>query len=464
MTNLKPYSCVANIRPSSEYVSTILYLFIYILNLSQNNLFGSLPIEVGELKLLSYLDLCDNILSREIPSSIGGCTSLVFLSFKGNLFKGTTPSSLISMRGISTLNLSHNNLSGQIPQFFERTDDSVFANASAFSVLGNNRLCGGLAKLGLPKRKETRKHKKRVPMFIIVILVATTLFTCMLGVRKKGQPSRSSSRDELFMKVSYSQLLKDTNGFSKDNLIGEGGFSSFYKGVLDHDDTLLRSKFNIFKTESVRHRNLLKIITSCSSLDVQGNDFKALTKFYHRCCIYTRLSPQSLFMDHYDLKPSNILLDDDMVAHVGDFGLARFLETNSNKKGTSGIRGTIGYALPEYGIESEMTSSGDVHSFRKLLLEVMTGKRPKDAIFNEGLTLRKFADMALSANVTDVIDDDLLKFLQEDEIYISNAKKIEEYLSSTVKLGVSCSMESPQQQMNIKNVAHKLQHIMNILQ
>ncbi|CAH1438684.1 unnamed protein product [Lactuca virosa] len=120
---------------------------------------------------------------------------------------------------------------------------------------------------------------------------------------------------------------------------------------------------------------------------------------------------------HCDLKPSNILLDDDMVAHVGDFGLARFLGTNSNKKGISGIRGTIEYAPPEYGIGSEMTSSGDVYNFRILLLEVMTGKTPTDGIFNKGLTLHKFADVALSAYVTDVIDDDdLLKFLQEDVI------------------------------------------------
>nr|GEZ68076.1 protein kinase-like domain-containing protein [Tanacetum cinerariifolium] len=95
---------------------------------------------------------------------------------------------------------------------------------------------------------------------------------------------------------------------------------------------------------------------------------------------------------HGDLKPSNILLDSDMVAHVGDFGLARLLGTDLNLNSSTGVKGTI-----EYGVGSEMTSSGDVYSFGILLLEVMTGKKPTDGMFNEGLSLslHKFAYMAL---------------------------------------------------------------------
>ncbi|CAH1438705.1 unnamed protein product [Lactuca virosa] len=464
--------------------------------------------------MLTSLDLSYNNLSGNIPSSIGGCTSLVFLSLKGNLFQGRVPSSLSSMRGVSGkipqfserfsfeyVDLSFNDFDGEVPVL------GVFANASAFSVLGNRRLCGGLPELGLPKCKETHdKHKKRFPLFAVLILTASTHFTilCFAYVwckKRKSQPSQSS-RDERFMKVSYGQLLKATNGFSQANLIGEGGFGSVYKGVLnDHDDRCVvvkvihlqkRGAHKSFIAEcealrSIRHRNLLKIITSCSSVDYHGNDFKALVyefmpngslhDWLHSSANTSRLNlfqRINILIDvasaldylhnhcqpsilHCDLKPSNILLDDDMVAHVGDFGLARFLGTNSNQNSTSGIRGTIGYAPPKYGVGSEMTSSGDVYGFGILLLEVMTGKRPTDNIFNEGLTLHKFAYMALPNHVTDVIDDDLLKFLQEDAIpIIADVKKIEECLASTVKLGVSCSVDSPTQRMNIGNVVHEL--------
>ncbi|XP_023763783.1 receptor kinase-like protein Xa21 [Lactuca sativa] len=505
------------------------------LDLSRNNLTGSIPTQVGELKMLASLDLSDNKLSGNIPRALGACTSLLFLSLQGNSLQGMVPPSLSSIRGVETLDLSNNNLSGQIPRFLERFSLQslnlsfndfdgeipmlgVFANASAFSVFGNSKLCGGLPDLGLPKCNEAHdKHKKRFPLFVIFILIASTLFTvsCLVYAcckKIKGKPSQSLTNGQ-FMKLSYAQLLKATNGFSEANLIGEGGVSSVYKGILDdHDDTCVavkvvhlqnRGAHKSFLAEceawrSIRHRNLLKIITACSSIDFKGSDFKALVyefmpngslhDWLHSSATTSRLNLLQrikIIIDvasaldylhnhslptivHCDLKPSNILLDDDMVAHVGDFGLARFLGTNSNQNSTSGIRGTIGYAPPEYGVGSEMTSSGDVYSFGILLLEVMTGKRPTDDIFNEDLNLHKFADMALPDNVTDVIDDCLLDILQEDAIAtqhtLAYANKIEDCLASTIKIGVSCSVDSPPQRMDVENVVHELQHILEKLQ
>nr|GEW03530.1 leucine-rich repeat protein [Tanacetum cinerariifolium] len=147
---------------------------------------------------------------------------------------------------------------------------------------------------------------------------------------------------------------------------------------------------------------------------------------------------------HGDLKPSNILLDSDMVAHIGDFGLARLL---------------VGYAPPEYGLSSDMTSSGDIYSFGILLLEVMTGKRPTDDMFKEGLSLHKFAYMAFPDHVIDVIDGDAIVLQSTD----SNAKKLEECLAATMKIGVSCSVDSPPQRMKIKIVVKELQRILDVL-
>ena len=107
-----------------------------------------------------------------------------------------------------------------------------------------------------------------------------------------------------------------------------------------------------------------------------------------------------------------------------------------------------------------MTSIGDVYSFGILLLEVMTGKKPTDGMFNDGLSLHKFAYMALPDQVIDVIDNDAI-VLQSTE---ANAKKVEECLVATIKIGVSCSVDSPPQRMKIEIVVNELRRIVDMLQ
>ncbi|KAL9237538.1 hypothetical protein vseg_012073 [Gypsophila vaccaria] len=60
-----------------------------------------------------------------------------------------------------------------------------------------------------------------------------------------------------------------------------------------------------------------------------------------------------------------------MVAHVGDFGFAKFLAQpqNDHQSSTTGVRGTVGYAAPEYGLGSEASKDGDIYSYGILLLE-----------------------------------------------------------------------------------------------
>nr|GFC08076.1 protein kinase-like domain-containing protein [Tanacetum cinerariifolium] len=107
-----------------------------------------------------------------------------------------------------------------------------------------------------------------------------------------------------------------------------------------------------------------------------------------------------------------------------------------------------------------MTSSGDIYSFGILLLEVMTGKKPTDDMFIDGLNLHKFAYMALPDHAVDVIDNDAI-VLQSTE---ANAKKVKECLAATIKIGVSCSMDSPPQRMKIEIVVIELQRILDVLE
>ncbi|XP_077217610.1 uncharacterized protein LOC143851982 [Tasmannia lanceolata] len=524
---------------------------LFYLNLSHNSLSGSLPLDVGNLNNLQLLDVSNNKLSGEIPSTLGACLALLFLYMDTNFFQGSIPPSLSTLRGIEELDLSSNKLSGQIPDFLDKLSlqylnlsfndlegevpkEGIFSNGTGVSVIGNSKLCGGTAILKLPpcpsqdfnRRGRNLALKVIIPIFSLVLclIIFTSLFGFLcwrINFRKKLAPSTSYMEDH-YLKVSYAELLKATGGFSPSNLIGEGGYGSVYKGILDPHGTAVAVK--VLKLEkqgasksfmaefkalrSIRHRNLIKIITACSSIDFNGNDFKALVfEFMPNGSLEMWLHPNgdgqhqmgslglalrlNIAIDvaaaldylhyqcqmpiiHRDLKPSNVLLDDDMNGHVGDFGLARFLSehaTNSSQIGsrTIGIKGSIGYIAPEYVMGGKASTCGDVYSYGILLLEVFTGKRPTDDMFQDGLTLHQFAKLALPERVMEISDPQFL--LEEDDVLIhlyihillpSSKKRIHDCLVSVVGVGVLCSNESPRERMDMRDVVEAMHAIRDL--
>ena len=182
--------------------------------------------------------------------------------------------------------------------------------------------------------------------------------------------------------ISYHELCCGTNNFYESNLLGIGGFGSVYKGVL-FDGTIVAIKVQNLQLEgafksvdaeckvlrAVRHRNLAKVISTCSNpefrvlvLQYMSNGSHKKWLYSHNYCLnlVQRVSimvdvalaldylhnGQSESIVHCDLKPSNILLDEDMVVHVGDFGIAKILVENKDATHTKTIKGTIGYIAP----------------------------------------------------------------------------------------------------------------------
>uniref|UniRef100_A0A1D1XMJ6 non-specific serine/threonine protein kinase n=1 Tax=Anthurium amnicola TaxID=1678845 RepID=A0A1D1XMJ6_9ARAE len=292
------------------------------LNLSHNSLSGSLPAEVGSLKNLVELDVSENRLSGEIPSSVGECQVLQYLHMQGNLFQGTIPPSLNS-RALMVMDLSRNNLSGPIPKFLagmqlqflnlsfnsfqgQVPSEGVFRNLSSISIAGNRGLCGGDPVLKLPDcpvLQTPRSRRRHMPKALVTVVVAVpalcvALITlCYLFGKRcwKHHPSHKSSPPaaspfDHYEKVSYGELLKATDGFSPENVLGVGSFGSVYKGVLGPEEKAVAVKVldlgrhgasKSFTAEcqalrNVRHRNLAKVLTSCSGIDFKGDDFKAM--------------------------------------------------------------------------------------------------------------------------------------------------------------------------------------------
>ena len=181
--------------------------------------------------------------------------------------------------------------------------------------------------------------------------------------------------------VSYRELQKATHNFSESNLLGSGGSGSVYKGVLS-DSTVVAVKvlnlqcevaFKVFDVECevmrrTRHRNLVKVITTCSNPELRALVLEYMPNGSLESWLYKEnknldlLQRIQILLDagmameylhhgisepvvHCDLKPSNVLLDEDMVAHVSDFGISKILAENRPTAQTKTL-GTFGYIAP----------------------------------------------------------------------------------------------------------------------
>ncbi|CAK9164221.1 unnamed protein product [Ilex paraguariensis] len=422
------------------------------LNLSHNSLAGALPAEAGNLTNLLAVDVSYNQLSGEIPSKLGLCLCLLLLGMQGNFFQGTIPN--LDQTGSHDLDLSSNYLYGQIPPYlanfssllylnlsYNRLEGEVpiggvFKNASAVEIVGINNLCGGIQELHLhpchgPKPAKKRKHVGLNLILVIVIVsscLALLLPLLLLFSRGKLKKKLYStpSFGIFYQTITYKGLLDSTGGFSSGNIVGLGNFGAVYKGTLGPGATTVAVKVLNLQQEgasksfmaecqalrNIRHQNLVRILTACSSTDFEGKDFKALVyQFMPNGSLEKWLHPefgQTQRRVHCYLKPSNVLLDNDLTAHVSDFGLARFLSkfnkgASLNQFSSLGIKGTIGYTAPEFGVGGEVSTPGDVYSFGILLLEMFTGRSPVDERFKDSFNLHNFVKQSLSDQVMEIV-------------------------------------------------------------
>uniref|UniRef100_A0ACD5TRC7 Uncharacterized protein n=1 Tax=Avena sativa TaxID=4498 RepID=A0ACD5TRC7_AVESA len=376
--------------------------------LDRNSFEGSMPQSLGNIKGLRVLNLTMNKFSGGIPDTLGSMRDLEELYLAGNNFSGPIPPVIQNLTMLSKMDVSFNNLQGEVPK------GGVFRNLTYVSVAGNNKLCGGVPQLHLAPCSMNNAGKSKNgwsksviialattgSIFLIISLIVLTHNFCKKTGRQKDQEPPMLIEVK-YQRVSYHALSMGTDGFIEANLLGKGRYGVVYKCTMDEEDTSTTVAVKVFNLQQsgssrsfdiecealriMRHRCLIKIITCCSTIDPQGQEFKALVfefmpngsleGWLHLKCeeltssntlsLAQRLDIAVDVVDaieylhnhceppiiHCDLKTSNILLAEDMSARVGDFGISKMLgkrtiSNQNNSNSTVGLRGTIGYIAP----------------------------------------------------------------------------------------------------------------------
>ncbi|XP_065637136.1 probable LRR receptor-like serine/threonine-protein kinase At3g47570 [Quercus suber] len=491
-------------------------------NVGGNRIQGHLPLDIGiTLPNIHFFSIIENQFTGSIPASITNASNLYLLQLSNNKLHGNVPS-LEKLNRMNHFRISNDNLGNggenDLGFLCSLTNDTY---PTSLHINGNNfggelpktiyQLCGGIHEFQLPKcnYEKFKKWKLTFTLKLIISIffplvgvtfVLSLLILCFL--RKKRKDNTLSDSGNLLLNLSYQSLLNATNGFSSTNLIGVGSFGFVYKGILHQgrqtDIVAIKvlnllhhgaSKSFIAKCEAlrnIRHRNLVKVLTSCFGIDYQGHDFKALVyEFMENGNLDEWLHPTSRMDEaveepknlsllqrlniaidvanaldylhhhcqtpivHCDLKPSNILLDDKMIGHVGDFGLTKFLfdvieDYSIDPSSSVGVRGTVGYTPPE----------------------IFTGQRPVAKIFQDSLNLYDFVKAALPEQIIDIINPILLLEREEGEAKMidithnegqKGSSKIQECLIVILGIGVACSAEFPRKRMNMSDVVIELQ-------
>ncbi|XP_050212168.1 wall-associated receptor kinase-like 20 [Mercurialis annua] len=292
------------------------------------------------------------------------------------------------------------------------------------------------------------------------------------------------------------EIKKATNSFSKDRLIGTGGYGVVYKGILDDGNVVAVKCAKVGNAKAtdqllnevrilchVNHRCLVRLLGCCVELEQQPilvyeyipngtlldhlqcreQYSKSQLSWLHRlriayetaeCLNYLHISATPPIY-HRDIKSSNILLDDKMNARVSDFGISRLACSDLSHISTC-AQGTIGYLDPEYFRRFQLTDKSDVYSFGVVLLELLTSKKAID--FSRGddnVNLVIYAQsMVDEEKLMEIIDPKLKEKASNLEI---------ESIEAMVLLALDCLDEKRENRPSMKEVADEIEYILKMV-
>jgi hypothetical protein len=415
------------------------------MDLSRNFLAGQVPSGLSELKNLEFISLSGNNFSGEIPSGLGQLCSLKFLNLSSNSLSGEVPIDLAALQNQTVPLLDNKFSEGipaapapsvssvlVVGNISSVTEATIYVNpliqhADLLTVSGtlsskrvlaeSSNKGGGLGTLEIAGIASAS-------VIFVLLLIALTL--CIYLRKRTLRPSRPFRRRDVkvFANVdigaplTYETVVRATGNFTASNCIGTGGFGATYRaetapGVLvaikrlatgkQHGDKEFQAEVRILG--QCRHPNLVtllgyhisdaemfliynylpggnleKFIQERSKRPISWRKLHKIAMDVARALVYMHdeCVPRIL---HRDVKPNNILLDNECNAYLSDFGLARLLR-NSETHATTDVAGTFGYVAPEYAMTCRVSDKADVYSYGVVLLELISDKKTLDPSFS----------------------------------------------------------------------------------
>ena len=332
-------------------------------------------------------------------------------------------------------------------------------------------------------------------MVPVVVLLLVTGVSCYFFWTRQGAKLEVHPRIEDEIKTTsmaptkfkLKELQRATGRFNPKNKLGKGGFGTVYKGLLGDKEIAVKrvSKDSrqgkqefiaeVTTIGSLRHKNLVKLIGWCyeshellivyefmpnGSLDrfvFRDESFgteigKPTLNWERRRSIIFGVAQALDYLHngcekrvlHRDIKASNIMLDSDFIARLGDFGLARTIQHNNlTHHSTNEVAGTPGYMAPETFLIGRATVEMDVYSFGVLMLEVVCGQRPgnqnKQNNYNNSIVYCLW-DLYSRGRILDAVDSRMDGDIDEAD------------MACVLMLGLSCCHPNPHERPSMRTV------------
>ncbi|RHN46085.1 putative glycerophosphodiester phosphodiesterase, protein kinase RLK-Pelle-LRK10L-2 family [Medicago truncatula] len=345
------------------------------------------------------------VLNGTISPAFSNLTSLVNLNLSGNNLTSPIPEILTTLPHLKLLDVSNNNLSGPIPKFPSKvkviTRGNVLLGQYATSPNGN-------------QSKTTR--------LCIILIAGASLFSMYPTLIQRGMFKETVNPNKLkvedfnercnlspIKQYSYADVQKMTNSFKEK--LGEGGFAVVYKASLPDGRPVAVKIINDGKADGqdfmneldsisrTAHVNIVSLLGFCCehkiALIYEFMTKGSLDKFIMNtglpdgicsldrntmCKIAIGIAKGLDYLHqgcasrivHLDIKPHNILLDDDFCPKIADFGLAKICQKNVSAM--SGVGGTRGYMAPEIFDKHKVSEKSDIYSYGMLIID-MIGRR-----------------------------------------------------------------------------------------